>query len=349
MPNFSDTGTASSAVRAADDDACLGTDASANDPVAGLGTGDVAQLLGIHPSTVKRWFDRAGPMDKTAGGHRRIPLDIALRVAHERGRRVYLHGFGGHAAGVWDATEALGRGDPRPACDLLVDWLRIRRSHLIGRFLWHVAGRGTSPDPGILDAVFGGFMRRVGEEWQRGSLRIADERAASREVAETTWRLLSAVEHHAGEADPDDLGRGSAIVGTVESERHVLGSQLVRLLLVHRGWHVEHLGTGVPVPEIMTMQRRLHASLVCVSFTPPATAADVHRFVDAVGDVADPLRPFSLVLGGGAASGVRVDPRRGTLSRLAVLDDLAALDGWLDEHFPRVIPRRKPRSAPARV
>ncbi len=225
--------------------------------------------------------------------------------------------------------QALEHGDPGPACDVLVHWLRTRRSHLIGRFLWHVAGRGDAPDPGVLDGVFGGFMRRVGDGWERGELRIADERAASREVGEATGRLLVAA---AGKADDPDPDRPTAVVGTVEPEQHVLGSQLVRLLLFHRGWNVEHLGTGVPVPEIVATQRALDASLVCVSFTPPAVAADVLRFIEATGGLADPQRPFSLVVGGGGVRGLDPSGLDEAFTELAAIGDLVALGDWLDEH-----------------
>ena len=317
-----------------------------------LGTGDVAELLDIHPSTVKRWFDETAAMAKTSGGHRRIPLDLALRVARVRGRSVYLHGFGTEAGRVWGATRALERGDPEPACAALVYWLRTRRPQLIGRFLWHVAGRGHTPDPRILDSVFGGFMQRVGNEWERGDLRIGDERAASREVAETIWRLLATAPRDADGAESGDVvapSRPVAVVGTVEAEQHVLGSQLVRLLLAHRGWKVEHLGSGVPIPEIMATQQTLRAPLVCVSFTPPASAGDVRRFVRVAEDLADRRRPFSLVLGGGAASGVSVTSRLRALERLAVLDDLAGLADWLDAHFPSVARGGERDSASARA
>lgn len=295
---------------------------------ADLGTGDVAELLGIHPSTVKRWFD-SPRMAATSGGHRRIPLDLVLDVARARDRRVYLHEFGGQATRVWHAMRALERGDPSPACEALAHWLRTRRSHLIGRFLWHVAARGDAPNPQILDSVFGGFMKRVGGGWERGELRIADERAASREAGETVARLLAAA---GGEADEPDPDRPVAVVGTVEPEQHVLGSQLVRLLLLHAGWNVEHLGAGVPIPEIAATQRALGASLVCVSFTPPAVAADILRFVEAAEGLADPARPFALVLGGSAARGVDLSDRGGAFTDLVVLENLAAFRDWLNDH-----------------
>lgn len=299
----------------------------AENPAVDLGTGDVAELLDIHPSTVKRWFDSPRTA-ATSGGHRRIPLDLVLDVARARGRRVYLHSFGNEATHVWHAMQALERGDPGPACDALVRWLRTRQSHLIGRFLWHVAARGGAPDPGLLDGVFGGFMKRVGDGWERGELRIGDERAASREAGEAIGRLLAAA---GGEADEPDADRPTAVVGTVEPEQHILGSQLVRLLLLHSGWNVEHLGTGVPAPEIVATQRALDASLVCISFTPPATAADVLRFVEAAGGLADPAQPFALVLGGDAVCGVQMSGDDGAFTELVALEGLAAFQDWLDD------------------
>lgn len=299
----------------------------AENPAADLGTGDVAELLEIHPSTVKRWFD-SRRMAATSGGHRRIPLHVVLEVARARDRKVYLHGFGNQATRVWHATQALERGDPDRACDVLLHWLRTRRSPLIGRFLRHVAARGGDPDPWVLDGVFGGFMKRVGDGWERGELRIADERAASRETGEAIGRLLAAA---SGATDEPDADRPTAVVGTVEPDQHVLGSQLVRLLLLHRGWNVEHLGTGVPVPEIVATQRALDASLVCISFTPPAVAADALRFVEAAGGLADPEHPFALVLGGNAARGVQVSDGHGAFTDLVALGSLAAFGDWLDD------------------
>ena len=169
-----------------------------------------------------------------------------------------------------------------PAQRLLIDWLKAGRTRFIGRFLRHVTGLGKadvaarrgqreesaghaprSVDPRILDGVFGGFMERVGDGWARGQLPIRAERAASREVSETIYALL---ERAGGARTPT---RPTAVVATVEPDQHVLGSLLVRLMLVQRGWRVEHLGTGLPVAEIVATQQATEASLVCVSFTPP--------------------------------------------------------------------------------
>ena len=315
-----------------------------------LTTGDVAELIGIHSSTVKRWFGgaplSAGSLERgvsaTTGGHRRIPLDLALRVARERGHAVYLHGFDSDAARVWRAVQSLDAADPEPAQRLLIDWLEDGRTRLIGRFLRHVTGVGDAGgaerraereesaagaaapvDPGILDGVFGGFMRRVGAGWARGELPIRAERAASREVSETIYALL---DRTVREEEP------TAVVATVEPEQHLLGSLLVRLMLVQRGWRVEHLGTGLPVAEIVATQQAVAASLVCVSFTPPRGPADVRRFVDVAGKLADRCQPYSLVLGGGGTRGVDPGGCEWPFEDPAVLATLAEFGEWLDEH-----------------
>ena len=316
-----------------------------------LGTREVAELLGVHSSTVKRWFrgrarsgasNAPGPESAsvaarggtTAGGHRRIPLDIALRVARERGNEVYLHRFGDDAGAVWTAVQALEDGRASPARNLLIGWLRRRRAHLIGRFLRHV----TAADPvdaRILDGVLGGFMRRVGEGWQRGELRIADERAATREVSETILSLVGGT----GYVDRQQIPQPPvAVVGTLETDRHALGALLVRLILVQRGWAVEYLGSGLPLPEIVATQRALGAALVCLSVTPPSGAADVRRFIEVARELADPRQPFALAVGGSgsrrAGSAVRAWP----LGRSGRFASLSAFQRWMDRRFPRTAP-----------
>lgn len=356
-----------------------------------LTTGDVAELIGIHPSTVKRWFGFAsasaapgaggaaasghpiapgtGPrVSKTAGGHRRISLELALRVARERGHDIYLHGFDLDASRVWRAVQALDAGDPEPARRLLIAWLKAGRTRQIGRFLRHVTGLGDSDegprrgeeemaaggrrtvDPRILDGVIGGFMRRVGAGWARGELPIRAERGASREVSEAIFALLDRVRREEDPVHASCDTRPTAVVATVEPEQHLLGSLLVRLMLMQRGWRVEHLGTGLPVAEIVATQQATEASLVCVSFTPPRGPADVRRFVDVAGRLADRCAPYSLVLGGGGAAGVDLCGCEWPFEDPAVLATLSGFGQWLDRHAgaePASVPASAPPPTPA--
>ena len=305
--------------------------------VAHLSTGEVARLLSIHPSTVKRWFRER--VDTTPGGHRRIALDVALRVARERGRANRMHDLAGDASPAWHALQALRLKDAEPALDLLMGWIRSGRRRRAGLLLRLAAEGDPWCDPWILDAVYGGFLQRVGIGWACGDLRIGDERAASREVAETIHSLLREAE---GDSERSDRARPTAVVATVEPSQHVLGSLLVRLVLARRGWQVEYLGTGVPAAEIVSVQESRRAPLVCVSFSPPQRPADVERFVRVAASLARsgsaPGTPYALALGGAAAVDGDPDPASRTgrpFTDLRVLPTLVALDAWLGERFAR--------------
>ena len=56
-----------------------------------LTSSKVADLLGVHPSTVKRWCDD-GTLEsrRTGGGHRRIRLNDALDTARVQGITTFL-------------------------------------------------------------------------------------------------------------------------------------------------------------------------------------------------------------------------------------------------------------------
>jgi hypothetical protein len=71
--------------------------------------------------------------------------------------------------------------------------------------------------------------------------------------------------------------------------------------LERMGWRVYFLGADVPVEDFSAMQRAREASLVCVSFAPPRTGADMQRCVRILAEFYDAEAPFALALGGHAA------------------------------------------------
>ena len=59
-----------------------------------LNLGEAAELLGVHPATIRAWADRGElPMQRTAGGHRRFRrADVAARAAtHDRSQVTAVH------------------------------------------------------------------------------------------------------------------------------------------------------------------------------------------------------------------------------------------------------------------
>jgi len=266
------------------------------DNVLYMTTSQVAELLDVHPSTVKRWCnDGELPVDKTDGGHRRIRFSNVLSLTEERGIHTMLEHFTPYEAQVWTAmNEAIELGSFDKAHALALGWLDQGRIQRMAWLFREIGRHPRIPFERFADECVRGFMTRVGELWRRGHLCAGEEHMATEVLVETLLRLRD-------EAPGGSHGRESAkvaVVGAMEGDRHHLASLCIRILLERRGWHVFYLGADVPAEDFAAIQQQHRASLVCVSFAPPNTGADMRRCVRILSEFYDPRKPWSLVLGG---------------------------------------------------
>lgn len=289
-----------------------------------LSTGQAAKVLGVHASTVKRWFEEGFGDAPAPGSHRRIALDAVLAEGRARGYSTYLDVYGRDAALAWAAMESVEAGDYGPLAHLIYRWVKSGRGDWIGSLLLHCGEEGEL-SPEVLDGAFGGTLAMVGNAWEEGRLRVGEERAVSWQVAETLLELIRRAEEGAA----PDAGKG-AVVGSMEGDHHFLGPLLVRALLTRKRWSVEFLGPDVPIEEFVASREASGAQLVCVSFTPPMGPPDVRRCVDLLAGLSDPGEPFALAVGGSGTRGVELPARAHPFRGLFQADSLVALSGWLD-------------------
>jgi len=281
-------------------------------------TSQVAELLDVHPSTVKRWCNDGDlPVDKTDGGHRRIHLSDVLSLTAQRNIPTMLQHFAPYEAHVWTAvTEAVENDSFEKVHALALGWLDRGR---IQRMAWLFRELGRHPRISFerfADECIRGFMVRIGEMWRAGQLRSGEEHMATEMLVETLLRLRDegppgahaaangSVASANGNGESSDHlhdrdGGPVAVVGAMEGDRHHLASLCLRIMLERRGWHVFYLGADVPVEDFAAIQKQYRASLVCVSFAPPNTGADMQRCVRILSEFYDTRQPWSLVLGGG--------------------------------------------------
>ena len=132
-----------------------------------LTTSQVAELLGVHPSTVKRWCnDEELHYEKTEGGHRRIHLKDALDLAREREIRTFLAPFSPYEGHVWSAVaEVVDGGSYERVHTLAMGWLRRGKTDRLGQLFLELGRHPDIPLPPFCDLGIGGFMRHVGEAW----------------------------------------------------------------------------------------------------------------------------------------------------------------------------------------
>lgn len=111
--------------------------------------------------------------------------------------------------------------------------------------------------PVFVTAVVGPLLERVGEQWERGKLRPAQEHVVSTAVRHVLDWLLERIE--TSEDAP------LMVAGTPSGELHEFGAMLAAVVAADAGWRVLYLGPSLPPEEIASAADRTGASVVAVS------------------------------------------------------------------------------------
>ena len=145
----------------------------------------------------------------------------------------------------------------------------------------------------LLEEVVDPLMNRVGEAWQTGALRIADEHLASAVVRSFLASL-------------QDMRRGGVtgpgiIVTTPAGQVHEVGAMMVAATASTAGWRTAYLGPDLPADEICGAARRHGASCVALSLVyplnDPQIPRELRRLRRGLGD------DFDILAGGRATPG----------------------------------------------
>jgi excisionase family DNA binding protein len=156
-----------------------------------LTSSQVADLLGVHVSTVKRWTNEGElRSSSTAGGHRRIHLDDALDAARERGIPTYLDPFAPFQGHVWRAVrEAEDASDFRRVQSLAMGWLLREYPQRVGDLFVELGSRGRIPFDRFFDRGIREFLARAAEAVKEGRLRAGGERQVAQMLLEALFRI----------------------------------------------------------------------------------------------------------------------------------------------------------------
>ena len=221
-----------------------------------LSTRQVATLLGVGEATVKRWAD-AGEIEcfRTPGGHRKFRLRDVTGFVQKRQYEtpgVLPDGVPPGADELGDAAiehfkNAALRGET-PALVAQLAALRLRGNDL----------------PTLFDEVVAPALHRIGEEWERRKLSIADEHVASQAVLDAIARAQPLAEPPGEPVRPD---RGTAIVAAVAGEQHDIAARMAACLLRARGFEVLAPLAQTPARDLADLILRSRAVLVALSST----------------------------------------------------------------------------------
>ena len=136
-------------------------------------------------------------------------------------------------------------------------------------------------------------LQKVGEEWHKGNLSIAQEHAATQVATRIVSRLSAQISRRG-------VSKGTVVIGTPASELHTLPVMIAADLIRSEGFEVLDLGSNLPpqsFAEIVASQQRLVA--VGVSVTAPGQAEAIGETVKAIRQQVE----VPILLGGAAIDG----------------------------------------------
>lgn len=224
-----------------------------------LSPAELAPIVGVSESTLKRWVD-AGLLraEKTAGGHRKIAIPDLLAFLRSQGRPAPSLEALGLVAGQ-AATPAAAT--PEALADLLLlDEIGVARVLLLNQF------RSGRPLDDMLDRLVAPAMIRIGALWAAGTIDVYQEHLATQRA----WRLLMELR---GLLPAPREDAPLAIGGAPEGDPYLLPSLMAELTLAELGWRTFNLGPTLPLGALRAAVRRHVPGLVWLS----VTSMDVRR------------------------------------------------------------------------
>ncbi len=268
----------------------------------------LAEAIGVSESSVKRWADDGRiQIQRTSGGHRRIPLAEAARFVREERLTLAAPELLGlvlpsHLEQAEDPIDAALR---QGATTELRDLLATR--YLGGKTL-----------ASLFDGPLARGLAAVGELWlsdKDGGIFIEHRAtAAVRDALAGLARLVP--------APAEDAPR--AVGGTLAGDPGQVASAMASLVLSSQGLSTLDLGANTPAGAFAHAAREMDARLIWLSITHPpmdlaAAQAEVDRLRDGIGH-------RRLVVGGAAAGAL--DLGLGTI-RVDNMAELAAFGAGL--------------------
>ena len=189
-----------------------------------LTTREVAKLLGVGTTSIKRWAD-SGLLRcvKTPGGHRRFPRD-GVDAFLERGQSE--PSYGGARVSPQNRTES---------------WLRRLKDGISTNDIvksLHAEWRGHGSWYEVADSM-SLVLEEIGRAWARGDLSVIQEHIISERLMRAIARIV--------ESDLPTDGTRTCMLMAAEGDDHTLGLSLVELCLREVGWSTTWVGRKTPV------------------------------------------------------------------------------------------------------
>jgi excisionase family DNA binding protein len=222
----------------------------------------VARAIGVSEASLKRWCDKGTVHAiRTAGGHRRLPINGVMQFLRRTGYPLVRPEMLGLPSTTGHGQETIerARSHMRPALEA-GDEQQVTR--LV--FDLYLAGHGACD---ICDQVIAPAFHDIGARWQHGDVEVYEERRGCEVCMRTLYqlrRMLPSV--------PDSAP--NAVGATLEGDPYTIPTLMAEIALREAGWRADSYGIGHPFSTLLAAIRSVRPRLFWLSVSTIATMSD---------------------------------------------------------------------------
>lgn len=255
--------------------------------VRNLSPKDLALVIGVSESSLKRWVDEGRLIaTRTAGGHRRIALHEAIRFIRETNAvlsRPELLGIA-DLSGVPLTSISDGSGEHALLRALESGHAEQARGLMLAQYL---TARSFAT---VCDGPIAFAMHRLGELWRHSETGIMVEHRATEIVLDTIHQIRSTL-------PPAPDNAPTAVGCAVAGDPYIMPALMASTVLVECGYREVNLGPNTPPDSLMQAVRQHNPKLVWIACSTTESPEAVRKQVDRIAAQVLPTGA-SLVLGG---------------------------------------------------
>jgi methanogenic corrinoid protein MtbC1 len=252
----------------------------------------LARAIDVSESSVKRWCDQGViTTEYTAGGHRRIPISVAIEFVRNHNQTIAnpeilgLPVTSGKTSRVTrratqQLTEKLLAGEPDQCRRILYDL--------------YLAGQSIAS---ICDQVMAASFREIGDAWECGAADVYQERVG----CEITLRFLRELR---ATTPPPPKSAPVAIGGTPAGDYYQIPAAMADLVLYNLGWNSVPLGTNLPFATLKAAVDNYQPQFIWLSVS---HVAEKETFEVEFKAFAKSIKDAKLAFGGRAFADINLD------------------------------------------
>ena len=210
-----------------------------------LNSKEVASIMGVNVSTIKRWTD-SGKLDcyQTVGGHRKFLLSHLKNFLNEKiNKKLKINVIEYLNKGEKELVQRIDRVDYVYLRDCLFQLGIQQKVDSIHAIINSLLINGE-PQHRIYDKLILNVLNRIGDLWSKNRLSISDEHIVSETIRNVMYRINS-------EISPNDVKIAKKVICmSLTNDEHEIPLIMIQSILTEMNISTTNLGPNLPVTEI---------------------------------------------------------------------------------------------------